>query len=98
MKKVFVIILSASFLGTSSSQSVTFTLTDTMKWTDEVTHGQAHVLRVGKITVDTIDSFFGVQSLDKSSFLYRKVQINIKSKGPEGFEGYAEHNILWQTR
>jgi hypothetical protein len=90
------IFISFTFVAVSSAQTNEYVLSDSLEFSDMISGGTAKVLKVNNRLIDTICTFFGVQSIGKSTIVYQKVEIRGKSEYGDSYEGNFSDYIVYK--
>ena len=97
MKLLLTILLVLTPASAVLCQASRFSLSDSIRYSDEITSGTAIVLRVGETVIDTIDALFGIQPINSSTVIYNRVQIRSQNGSGNTVEGSPIEFVLWKN-
>jgi hypothetical protein len=78
----------------SYAQTDNYILSDSLEFSDMITGGLARVLKFRDSPIDTIDSAFGINSLDGQKIVYHKVEIFGMPLAGNSYEGTFSDYII----
>ncbi len=91
---VFSLVITA---GSLNAQQTGYTLSDTLEFSNSITSGMARILKLGELTIDTVDNAFGIKEIGGTSVAYHKVLVYGRP-GPDGsYQGRFDSYILFKS-